>query len=111
MFRNVKNHGNFNVWLSGLARMKPANHEIEEMVGMRNNRPFSIEGNECPLQLHQQIISKHQAIDVMIDPHALHCLNERQEADPVADGSPPIVAESPQDANAIDNEMSHDNNI
>ena len=106
----IKTKENSDVWLSGLARMKSANHEIENS-GHAQQSSISTKGNEHPLQLYQQSILKHQAIDSMIDPDTFHCLNEWQEADPIADGLPPIFATPPQDANAIDNEMSHVNKI
>ena len=47
----------------------------------------------------------------MIDPDALHCLNEWKGIDSIADGPYPIFEEPPQDANAKDDEMSGINNI
>ena len=47
----------------------------------------------------------------MIDPHALHYLNEWQDIDSIVDGLPPIFAEPTQDANMTDDEMNHVNNI
>ena len=56
--------------------MKTANHKEQEMINCCDNRLLSTEDNKSPLQLHQTKILKHQVVDSMIDPDALHYLSE-----------------------------------
>ena len=61
--------------------------------------------------MYQSSTLKHQVIDTIIDPDAFHYLSEQQGIDHIADGPHPIVVEPPQYANAIDDEITHFNNI
>ena len=107
----LKKTENFYIWLFHLVHTKAINHKIEEMMGIHNNNPFSTEVNKYTLHLYQQILSKHQVVENLIDTDTLHFLNEWKGIDSITDGPTPIVVEPPQDTNVTDDEMNHVSNI